>query len=608
MTLIVVQLSPYIFIYSILKKLLYNYLTKIIQRSLNYRNDHLQLFRKIAYREFIVVFNYSVNEDFLQDKTMISEDYVSKEAMANAQWKGPLTKNHYKAIFSTFAIALVLSIATNQSIYTTAETEDQSSDSSVFSYSNDKTIDEETPLAQAFGLTPSKKEQLENYDDGLNDVDLADSDKQLDDEIAAKVSKNDSNATFGAKWVTENVQSGDNISTLFEDLNIPAATLMSILDNNKSVAKNVNSVRVGDKLSFLVDSKGELIVFIKPISDKEQLRFYKVNNTGKFAFIREKLNSYVMDDDASTAAKALASTPVKSDPVVSSKELDKKKVDSTVVAKAQDKTITSSNRGRLVLVTIAKGQTFSEAANTSGITNTEINRIIQMFKGKILFTRNIRAGDTMRVLFSDKNGKGRICAVEFNLARGGKIASYLNPADGKYYDERGLNATRSSFARFPIRTRVRVTSPFNPSRKHPVTGRVRPHNGVDFGLPVGSLVVAPADGIVDKASFSRSAGYYIVVRHSGGLSTVYMHLSKLSVRPGQRVKQGTTLARSGNTGLSTGPHLHYEIRVNGRAVNPLRVNLNGRNVEVNSRARKAFSASVARYKRELHQNNLMAKR
>lgn len=564
---------------------------------------------RIAYGEFVVVFNYSENEYFLQDKTMISEDYVSKEAMANAQWKGPLTKNHYKAIFSTFAIALVLSIATNKSFYTTDDTDDQSSTSNIFSYSNEKTIDEDTPLAQAFGLTPSKKEQLENYDDGLNDVDLADSDEQLDEEIAAKVSKTDTaSATFGAKWVTENVQSGDNISTLFDDLNIPAATLMSILDNNKSVAKNVNSVRVGDKLSFLVDSKGELIVFIKPISDKEQLRFYKVNNTGKFAFIREKLNSYVMDDDATTAAKALASTPVKSAPVVSSKELDKKNAKSTVVAKAEDKPITSNNRGRLVLVTIGKGQSFSEAANTSGITNTEINRIIQMFKGKILFTRNIRAGDTMRVLFSDKNGKGRICAVEFHLARGGKVATYLNPADGKYYDERGLNATRSSFARFPIRSRVRVTSPFNPSRRHPVTGCVRPHNGVDFGLPVGSLVVAPADGIVDKASFSRSAGYYIVVRHSGGLSTVYMHLSKLSVRPGQRVKQGTTLARSGNTGLSTGPHLHYEVRVNGRAVNPLRVNLNGRNVEVNSRARKAFSASVARYKRELHQNNLMAKR
>ena len=124
---------------------------------------------RIAYGEFVVVFNYSENEYFLQDKTMISEDYVSKEAMANAQWKGPLTKNHYKAIFSTFAIALVLSIATNKSFYTTDDTDDQSSTSNIFSYSNEKTIDEDTPLAQAFGLTPSKKEQVENYDDGLKD-------------------------------------------------------------------------------------------------------------------------------------------------------------------------------------------------------------------------------------------------------------------------------------------------------------------------------------------------------------------------------------------------------------------------------------------------------
>ncbi|WP_373604446.1 M23 family metallopeptidase [Succinivibrio dextrinosolvens] len=122
------------------------------------------------------------------------------------------------------------------------------------------------------------------------------------------------------------------------------------------------------------------------------------------------------------------------------------------------------------------------------------------------------------------------------------------------------------------------------------------------------MITAPADGIVDKATFSRSAGYWLTIRHSGGLSTVYMHLSKISVKPGQRIKQGTVIARSGNTGLSTGPHLHYEIRVNGRAVNPLRINLDNRNYNINSKARKAFAASVQRYKKELHQSNLIAKR
>ncbi len=557
------------------------------------------------------------NQDFWQDVRMISEDYVSKEAISNASWRGPLSKGHYKAIFSTFAIALSLAIATNQNFisFSDSPSEEVVADNSEVVPTDAAENNEEISLAQAFGITSDKtKEQLENYDDSLNEAELADSDEQLDQEVSALASKTDADASesVGAKWVTENVQKGDNISTLFQDLNIPANTLASILEN-KTVAKKINSVKIGEKISFLVDSKGELIVFIKPISDKEQLRFYKADSSGRFAYTKEKIDSYVMDDDSLSAAKAqaLAAAPVKSkeETKTVAANVDKKSAAPAAVADKQTVKETSGfKRGRLVVVTINKGETFSKAANQAGITYTEINRILQMFKGKIQFSRNIRAGDTMRVLFTDTNGKGKICAVEFNLARGGKIASYLNSADGKYYDERGLNSTHSSFARFPFRARVRVTSPFNPSRRHPVTHRVRPHNGVDFGLPVGTMIVAPADGIVDKATFSRSAGYWLTVRHSGGLSTVYMHLSKINVRPGQRIKKGTVLARSGNTGLSTGPHLHYEIRVNGRAVNPLRINLDNRNIKVNNRARQAFAASVKKYKRELHQSNLMAKR
>ena len=553
------------------------------------------------------------NKDFWQDTRMISEDYVSKEAITNSSWKGPLSKGHYKAIFSTIALALSLAIATNQNLYKFSgfSTEETVPENEVIA-SSITAPDEEVPLAQAFGITTNKtKDQFENYDDTLNEAELADSDDQLDQEISALASKTDKAeaGSVGAKWVTENVQKGDSISSLFEDLNIPAATLATIIDNNKPVAKNINSLKIGDKLSFLVDSKGELIVFIKPISDKEQLRFYKVDNTGKFDYTKEALNSYVMDDDAVSAAKALAAAPsAKTDTKVVA-SADKKAVPAVVAEQNDKKEVVSGNkRGRLVVVTINKGETFSRAANKAGITYTEINRILQMFKGKIQFSRNIQAGDTMRVLFTDANGKGKICAVEFQMAKGGKVASYLNTADGKYYDEKGLNATHSSFSRFPFRTRVRVTSPFNPSRRHPVTGVTRPHNGVDFGLPVGTMVTAPADGIVDKAAFSRSAGYWVAIRHSGGLSTVYMHLSKISVKPGQRIKQGTVIARSGNTGLSTGPHLHYEIRVNGRAVNPLRINLDNRNYNINSKARKAFAASVQRYKKELHQSNLIAKR
>lgn len=561
----------------------------------------------------------NVYEDFLQDTKMISEDYISKEAIGSSAWKGPLSKKHNKAILATFVIALTLSIATNKNFYSTSEDTDSSSNSNMFAYSDEHVsdIDDSVPLTQAYGITSNKDKtrQMENYDDSLPDADLADSDAQLDKEVSALAKKidKDQNSDIDTKWVTESVQRGDNISSLFEDLNIPAATLMAILDTDKSLAKRINSLKIGENLSFLVDGKGELLVFIKPISDKEQLRFYKTDKSGNYTVVKERLGSYEMDDDATSQAKLMASKEApdaKTVATASASKTDTAK--DTKVAAVKDEPVqemSATKRGRLVLVNIGKGESFSTAANKAGITYTEINKILQMFKGKIQFSRNIRAGDSMRVLFTESKGKGKICAVEFTLSRGGKVASYLNTADGKYYDERGLKPARSAgFARFPFHSRVRVTSPFNPRRLHPVTGRVRPHNGVDFGMPVGSLVSAPSDGVVDKAGFSRSAGYFIVLRHSSTVSTVYMHLSKLSVHPGQRVKQGATIARSGNTGISTGPHLHYEVRIGGRAVNPLRVKLDNQRVELNSKSRKAFAASIKKYKRELYQQSLMAKR
>ncbi|MGN1281742.1 MAG: peptidoglycan DD-metalloendopeptidase family protein [Succinivibrio sp.] len=533
---------------------------------------------------------------------MISEDYISKEAIGATSWKGPISSRHSKAILATFVLALTLSLATNKSFYVSSD-DAETAESNIFSYSSsgNTSYDESEPLASAFSA-PKDKGMLENYDDSLPESDLVDSDAQLDSEVSALAKRVDKNTadSLEAKWVTESVQKGDNISSLFEDLNIPASTLMAILNADKSLTKKINALKIGENLSFLVDGRGELLVFIKPISDKEQLRYYKADKTGKYAIVKEKLGSYDMDDDATNEAKLLAS-----------KQPEQNAVEAKTQAAPADevKEVSAASRGRLVLVTINKGENFSQAANRAGITYTEINRILQMFKGKIQFSRNIREGDTMRVLFSDSHGKGKICAVEFNLSRGGKIASYLNSADGKYYDESGIRGSRggSTFARFPFHSRVRVTSQFNPSRRHPVTGKVRPHNGVDFGLPVGTIITAPADGVVDKATFSRSAGYYIVVRHSATVSTVYMHLSKLSVRPGQRVKQGTPIARSGNTGISTGPHLHYEVRIGGRAVNPLRVKLNNGRDELNNKERKAFQASVKKYKKELYQNSLMAK-
>ena len=106
-------------------------------------------------------------------------------------------------------------------------------------------------------------------------------------------------------------------------------------------------------------------------------------------------------------------------------------------------------------------------------------------------------------------------------------------------------------------------------RTHPVLGGYRMHKGIDLRSPVGSPVYAPADGIVGRADWFGSYGLYIQIEHGGALETRYGHLSRLNVAAGQMVHKGDLIGFVGTTGRSTGPHLHYEVRVEGVAVNPV---------------------------------------
>ncbi len=422
---------------------------------------------------------------------------------------------------------------------------------------------------------------LDNFDDGMPDAMLADSDSGLRAELDALTG-----TRAPAKWYVESIQRGDTISSVFSDFNIPWE-VMEAVTKHQDAGNSLASLRPGNSLSFLMDDKNNLFAFVKQISATEQIRFFRQNPTDKFSVVRESLNAHLV----------LGGDVV---------EGNEKELAATAVA-AGDDAPQYTKRGRLVVVTVNKGESFSKAAYSSGLTYSEIAKITKLFSGRIQFSRHIQPGDTMRVLFSDEKGKGKINAVEFKLKKHGTITTYRNAADDEYYDENGYNVLTAAFRRFPLDGKVRISSHFNPQRRHPVTGVIRPHKGTDFAVPVGTPVVAPADGIVDKASYSRSSGYYVVLRHAGGYSTVYMHLSKINVNVGQKVKIGSTIARSGNTGLSTGPHLHYELRLNNRPVNAMRVNLpkNGE-VAVASKQRKRFDSNVAVYKKELHEDSLIA--
>ena len=121
---------------------------------------------------------------------------------------------------------------------------------------------------------------------------------------------------------------------------------------------------------------------------------------------------------------------------------------------------------------------------------------------------------------------------------------------------------------FPIKDKYFITSPFG-SRSAPTSGASSNHQGIDIGVPVGTSVYAAASGTVIKNGYTSARGNYVEINHGNGNTTLYQHLSTAAVKIGDTVKQGQVIAKSGNSGISTGAHLHFEMRENGKAINPL---------------------------------------
>ena len=203
-----------------------------------------------------------------------------------------------------------------------------------------------------------------------------------------------------------------------------------------------------------------------------------------------------------------------------------------------------------------------------------------------------------REYLGDKlTGQGNVEAI--HIMTDGKSYYGIQAANGRYYDKQGETLGKG-FARYPLQRQARISSPFNPNRRHPVTGRVRPHKGVDFAVSPGTPVIAPAEGVVEKVAYQAGgAGRYVVIRHGREYQTVYMHLSRALVGAGQTVKKGERIALTGNTGISTGPHLHYEFHINERAVNPLTVKLPGTSSGMATAERKQFLVRAKEVERTL---------
>jgi murein DD-endopeptidase MepM/ murein hydrolase activator NlpD len=241
-----------------------------------------------------------------------------------------------------------------------------------------------------------------------------------------------------------------------------------------------------------------------------------------------------------------------------------------VAYKRQDVTAVTTGR-------IDKGTpSLFEAMAAAGETVDLSIELAAVFSGEIDFNSELQPGDAFRLAFRKilrENGTvsyGTIVAAEFDNDGRHLKAFHFVLADGKagYYDENGRSLKRF-FLKSPLKFEPRITSGFSYSRMHPVLNVQRAHLGIDYAAPVGAPVVAVAHGVVTRAGFSGDAGRLVGVRHASGYESLYLHLSSIAVRAGQRVNQGDLLGRVGSSGLSTGPHLDYRLRKNGAYVNPL---------------------------------------
>lgn len=222
---------------------------------------------------------------------------------------------------------------------------------------------------------------------------------------------------------------------------------------------------------------------------------------------------------------------------------------------------------------VSKGEirsSFWGAAVDAGMTEDQIMDLAAIFGWDIDFAQDLQPGDSFRVVYEDKFrddervASGDILAAEF-VNQGTAYRAVLNE-DGNYYTPEG-KAMRKSFLRAPVNFKY-ISSNFNPRRLHPVTGKIRPHNGIDYVAPVGTPIMAAGSGSVVAAGYNQFNGNYVFIKHAGHYVTKYLHLSKRTVNKGQRVKQGQTIGTLGGTGRVTGPHLHYEFVVGGIHKNP----------------------------------------
>lgn len=218
------------------------------------------------------------------------------------------------------------------------------------------------------------------------------------------------------------------------------------------------------------------------------------------------------------------------------------------------------------------GGNFVDSAYKAGMSPDAIRNVVTVMNGQIDMSK-LRPSDKFSILLAEEAGKKGILKVYAAKIVGSHknavVVRYIR--DDQFYDVDGRSVRLGAghFFHLPIRV-GRPTSLFSASRMHPLLKKIRPHYGIDIAAPTGTPIFASSDAVVEKSNFTGNSGNEIYLLHRQGLETRYLHLSKSIVTSGQMVRKDQMIGYVGATGLATGPHLHWEVRVRGIAIDPVK--------------------------------------
>ena len=357
----------------------------------------------------------------------------------------------------------------------------------------------------------TKKEIIDNYKDVINNVYLKKSLNHFFDNLEPKFKK-----------VSYKIKAGDSLNSILEEYSINKSEISNI-KNKLSKKINLNKLKAGQKVHFTVDqSKNSIKKFIFQISNKERILLTRNIEDDKFS-------------------------------------------DQILLTKLNKKIVYSEN---VIL------QSLYRSAIDQKIPPNTIIEFARIYGFQVDFQRDIRKGDRFQIMyevFVDDNKKitetGDI--IFANLLLSGEDNSlYFFNKEGSvgHYDKNG-KSIQKALMKTPING-ARLSSPFG-MRKHPIDGFNKMHRGTDFAAPLGTPIMASGDGVIKKAGWCGGGGNCVVIKHNSTYQTIYAHMLKFAagIRSGVRVKQAQTIGYVGSTGKSTGPHLHYEVLINGKKVN-----------------------------------------